>query len=274
MQEPPTLDASGALERFPSVGLAELPEDALMRRFDRKFLVKRTGLPGLVGSLPEGWRVLEESGERSVPYRTVYFDTPDLRLYRDHVQGRRHRYKVRIRHYGTGTDTGTTMLELKLKGHRGETIKQRWPVHPGTDDRVLDDGMIETLALALQEHYGWELPRTLTPVAFTHYTRTALVSASGDRLTIDEQLGVSSRSVTRTLGVHTAIVEAKTALQNGAVSRLMRHNSLPARRISKYAVALAATRPEVRGNRWLSSLRRLEALSSGGGLAPGATAGV
>ena len=68
-------------------------------------------------------RVLEIDGRRVFGYRSTYFDTPDLRLFRDHVQRRRRRYKCRTREY----DSGVRMFEVKLKGARGRTVKYRMP---------------------------------------------------------------------------------------------------------------------------------------------------
>ena len=78
----------------------------------------------LAAELRASHRVLEIDGRREFTYRTTYFDTPDLRVFRDHQQRRRRRYKARSREY---VDSGARMFEVKLKGARGRTVKHRMP---------------------------------------------------------------------------------------------------------------------------------------------------
>ena len=99
------------------IGLDEL--DELQDRVDAKYVLPVTALPALLDRLDH--RVLEIDGRRVFGYRSTYFDTPELRLFRDHVQQRRRRYKCRTREY----DTGLRMFEVKLKGPRGRTVKYR-----------------------------------------------------------------------------------------------------------------------------------------------------
>ena len=54
----------------------------------------------------------------------MYFDTPDLLSYRRPRCRRRRRFKVRMRSY---LDSGLHFLEVKTRGPRGTTVKQRIP---------------------------------------------------------------------------------------------------------------------------------------------------
>jgi hypothetical protein len=114
-----------AVAALPAASLAEVLErSALQARIDRKYLVPIERLAELAARLPATWAVLEIDGLRGFAYESVYFDTPDLLTYRQHLQGRRRRYKVRTRTY---LDSGDCMFEVKLKGRRDETVKARLP---------------------------------------------------------------------------------------------------------------------------------------------------
>jgi hypothetical protein len=80
----------------------------------------------------------------------VYFDTPSHQLYRQHVQRRRHRYKVRTRSY---LDSGECSFEAKLKSNRSETVKSRMPCSPADRGRLTGPAR-EFLGEQLRSAYG------------------------------------------------------------------------------------------------------------------------
>src|SRR5699024_6896972 len=125
------------LQRLTPITLDEINAQArLMTRVDRKYFLPRGLFIDLLAATREDFRVLEIDGKHRFEYRTAYFDTPDFRFYRDHVQERRHRFKVRTRTY---VDTGTCHLEVKSKGYRGQTVKERI-AHPLDSPLTLTDG--------------------------------------------------------------------------------------------------------------------------------------
>ena len=122
---------------------------------------------------------------RTFGYESVYFDTPQLSTYRAHVQRRRQRFKARTRTY---TDTGLCMFEVKVKGARGETVKQRVP-HPQQFRGELTEEALAHLARTLREAYHQDAPVGMQPTLVTTYRRTTFVTRSGDaRLTCDTGL--------------------------------------------------------------------------------------
>jgi hypothetical protein len=113
MPPSPTL----AAESFPAVGLAELETSAgLQDRVDSKYVISLADFATLAERLLGTHAVLEIDDRRAFRYRTTYFDTRELQIFRDHVQERRRRYKCRAREY---VDSGLCMFEVKLKGPRG-----------------------------------------------------------------------------------------------------------------------------------------------------------
>ena len=97
----------------------------MMTRVDRKYLLRAKDAEKLWEELPAGTRVLEIGGAVHHGYDTTYFDTGGLDCYLDAARKRRRRFKVRTRTY---CSTGASFLELKTKGPRGVTVKERIPI--------------------------------------------------------------------------------------------------------------------------------------------------
>ncbi|KHL11226.1 UNVERIFIED_CONTAM: hypothetical protein LK11_43530 [Mumia flava] len=229
----------------------------LLTRVDRKYVVELQRVPGLLAGLPEGARALEIDGERVFGYRSTYLDTPALDGYFAAGQGRRRRFKVRTRAY---LDTGTSWLEVKTRGSRGTTVKQRMP-HPDAETvPVSPDGHTFVDAALASGRINRVRPQELTPVLVTAYRRaTVLLPATASRVTIDVDLGWTSlrpRCPGELARPSLAIVETKTGSTPSEVDRLLwSHGHRPVR-ISKYAVGMAALDPTLPRLRWARTLRR------------------
>lgn len=218
----------------------------LQTRVDRKYLVPVQDCIRLGDELARCYRVLEIDGQRTFGYESVYFDTPELALYRHHLQGRRRRYKVRTRTY---LDTGHTMFEVKLKGLRGQTIKHRRP-HPPSDRRRVTDEAAAFLDQLLQGEYGDVAPE-LVPSVTTSYSRTTLVDlAAGARLTCDVDLVCSGPAGHRATPGNHVLVETKSDGGTGLADRVLHDLGVRPVGISKYCVGVALLHPRVPSNRW------------------------
>jgi hypothetical protein len=246
---------SPLLDDFPPIGLTELVALAdLQRRYDEKYVVHLDDLARVLERLGPSTRILEVAGRRLTPYDTQYLDTAELRSYRDHVQGRRRRYKLRVRRYG---DTGPAMLEVKLKGHRGSTIKHRRD-RAGREGDALDGEERAFVAAALSESYGWSSPTTLEPSARLRFRRATLVDAeAGERLTIDVGLTADVDGRRVEFDPCQAIVEVKSPVLRGPTRRRLLDLGLRPGRISKYGVAIAASHRDVPVAPWTRLLRTL-----------------
>ena len=110
---------------YPAVTLNEMDEYALLDRIDTKYLVRVDDLPELLSALTGSHAILETGSSRISEYRTLYFDTPALNFYFDHHNGKRPRYKIRMREY---QNTQDAFLEIKEKVHDLRTIKNRMPI--------------------------------------------------------------------------------------------------------------------------------------------------
>ncbi|NMD46344.1 MAG: VTC domain-containing protein, partial [Propionibacterium sp.] len=124
------------IDHLPALSLPELLADAeLLTRVDRKYLLRAPQASALLGGPDPRTRVLAIDGRRRFHYESVYFDTPGLLSYRQSAHGRRRRFKVRTRSY---LDSGQAFLEVKVRGDREITVKDRMAHDPAARDRLTD----------------------------------------------------------------------------------------------------------------------------------------
>ncbi|WP_171167335.1 polyphosphate polymerase domain-containing protein [Streptomyces sp. I05A-00742] len=261
---PPGPPAPHPLERTVGtarpVSLAEVNErSGLLTRFDRSYLVPTRVFAELVTLLtaphrPGGpYRVLTIDGLRAFRYHSVYYDTPGLRSFHEHRQGRRLRFKIRERVY---QDSGERQFEIKLKGARGDTVKHRRPLTG--HDTPLDPPYRAHLAATLRASYGIDAPDDLTPSLSTDYLRATLV-ADGERITCDAGLVCADLRTGATVRCSDGLVlvETKSAGHLTDADRVLHAHGVRPAVFTKYCGALAALRPALPGNRW----RRAAALA-------------
>ena len=242
-----------ALERFDGIALDDLVSEAgLMTRVDRKYIVPASDLAAVLDELPDATAALDIENARSFAYESVYFDTPDLLSFMMAARPRRRRFKVRTRSY---VDTGGTFLEIKTRGARGTTVKDRVPYDAST--ARLSDEAVEAVGEALVAISVDEArSEQLAPTLMTKYRRATLLAPDRiARTTIDTNLVWERPDGSGLALPHTAIVETKSPSSASMVDRLLwRHGHRPAA-ISKYATGLAACTPDIPRNKWARVLR-------------------
>ncbi|WEG08245.1 polyphosphate polymerase domain-containing protein [Microbacterium horticulturae] len=239
----------GLVAALPPIALDELnARAALLRRVDSKYFAPRAALAELLEAIPE-LRVLEIGGHRSFRYRTVYYDSAAFTHYREHVQGRRHRFKVRVRTY---CDSGDCMLEVKSKGYRGQTVKDRRPRGPRHPDALDADERAFVSSITGRD------AAVLRPVLETVYDRTTLC-AGDQRITLDTDLTCAAGD-RRGRGPDDVLVETKSPDGRTGLDRALVHAGVRPHSVSKYCVAAALLYPQLPRNRWHRTLQRSFAL--------------
>ncbi|WP_353807529.1 polyphosphate polymerase domain-containing protein [Agromyces sp. SYSU T00194] len=230
---------------------------ALQTRVDRKYVLGRDRLGEVLTGLDRDTRVLEIDGERRSRYESVYFDTPELTSYLLAARGRRRRFKIRTRHY---VDVGTSFLEVKTRGGRSLTVKDRIE-YDGVDTETLSPEGAAYAASVFAE-VGIDAPgRPFAPVLTTAYRRTTLLLADGaSRATVDVDLawidhGGHEHFARRLELPDAVIVETKSAGQASELDRLLWARGHRPTSISKFGTGLAALRPGLPRNKWSRVLR-------------------
>jgi hypothetical protein len=249
------IGVAALLDRLPPIGLEELTARAsLQTRVDRKYVVPVAQLGSVLADLGPQTMALEIDGSRAARYASVYFDTTDLSSYHAAAQRRRRRFKVRTRSY---LDSAQCFLEVKTRGGRSLTVKDRIEHPAAAPDRLTTDGR-DYIDAALTES-GIESvdPKGLLAMLTTSYTRTTLfLPFPESRATVDLDLAWTDGGGTtiRTPGL--AVVETKSGSTPSAVDHILwRHGHRPSN-ISKYGVGMAAMRPELPQNKWRRVLDR------------------
>ncbi|WP_086572848.1 polyphosphate polymerase domain-containing protein [Streptomyces alboverticillatus] len=249
-------EAAGAAR---PIGLEEVTARAeLLTRFDRSYLVPADTFVRVMARLtdphrPGGpFRALTIDDHRAFGYHSVYYDTPALRSFHDHRQGRRLRFKIRERVY---QESGERQFEIKLKGRRGDTVKRRRPLTGA--DAPLDDPCQAFLAATLREAYGIEAPEALTPSLSTDYRRATFV-ADGERVTCDAGLLCTDLRTGRTVRCDDGLVlvETKSAGHLTETDLLLNDHGVRPAVFTKYCGAYAALRPALPANRWRRAAHR------------------
>jgi hypothetical protein len=212
---------------------AQLAADCeLLQRLDTKFRIAPERVPALLEMLQATHGVLAAGDRLVARYATRYFDTRDLRFYRDHLRGRRPRYKVRLRHY---LDRRLSFLEIKRKARNDRTEKERFARPFGNE--VLSAEDMRAIAGCMAENPGW-----LSLHALVDCERISLVALQDrERITID--LGVCCRAPGETGAMlPMALVEVKRARIDRRVPSFTALRATGARELgfSKYVHAMQA----------------------------------
>jgi hypothetical protein len=251
-----TRPALASLAVLPPVGLDELVDRAaLQTRTDRKYVLPAAAVEQVLTALAaaEDVRALDIGGRREFGYGSLYYDTDDLVSYHLAAQDRRRRFKVRRRSY---LDTGASFVEVKTRGVRGATVKERTEDGDPGDERTAPwAGFVDDVLR--RAGIDGVRGRDLRPVLRTAYRRSTLyLPATASRVTVDTHLTWSLPGAGSLALDGAVIVETKCAGGASAADRcLWRHGHRPSR-ISKYGTGLAALRTDLPGNRWRPVLRR------------------
>ncbi|TDC61772.1 polyphosphate polymerase domain-containing protein [Actinomadura sp. GC306] len=251
-----TTDGASALGRLtgalPPISLAEVLDRAeLQTRVDRKYLVPAAVCEAVLPRLGGEYAALDIGGLRRFRYSSTYFDTPDLLTFRQHRQGRRHRFKIRTRAY---LDSRECTFEVKLAGARDVTDKRRMPYD--IDRRGELDGTARRFLEDVLTAYRMNPPATVVPAVTTTYLRSTLVQRSGQgRVTMDADLTCTRTGAAVSADQGMVLVESKSERADAPVDRILHDHGVRPVKISKYCVAVAVLHPRMRANPWHPAMR-------------------
>ncbi len=214
-------------------------------RYEYKMTADKQMLPDVLALIRQHSAMFRLQYENRI-VNNIYFDTPNLSSYIDHIGGAAHREKKRIRWYGTPKSViENPVLERKIKyGFVGEKLSEPlkpltldiegpWPIPAKANLKTKNN----------QEAIHWRL-RAMIPIVAIRYERYYFVSADYQyRITVDTELEyfglLTKAQESRSLSNAPLIIEIKYD-QNYADHAMDITNELPFRidRFSKYIFAL------------------------------------
>lgn len=239
------------LNTFESVSLQDLDAVKLQNRIDTKYMLTIQELEKVLHEIQKNQKVLEIDNTRLFTYKTVYFDTPDFRFYKDHHNGCINRVKVRCREY---VDSHLVMYEIKRKLFGTRTDKQRkviaqLPEQISQEDYALI-GYKRLNAQPVEKKMTNEFRRiTLTNKEFT------------ERITIDLDIRLSNEHETIHLP-EIAVIEVKQGKTDvfSHTIQVLKKFGIRESSFSKYAIGTALLEKTLKHNAFKPILLKIEKL--------------
>ena len=240
------------LAGYDSISLKEMDAVKLMNRVDTKYMFHIDQLSEILNELQNDFRVLEINKTRLGRYETLYFDTEEYRLYLDHHNGKKNRFKIRKRRY---LETGLSFFEIKRRNNKGRTLKERISQKESPE-------MISGKSAALLQEFTALSPEMIRPALWILFSRITLVNKQMTlRLTIDVglhfRLGTKQKSYPELV-----IAELKQDFTaKSPFSEIMHKYHIQDTSISKYCLGIISLNEHIKHNNFKSKLFRLKKLT-------------
>lgn len=240
-----TLDET--LNKLQPIQLSQMDEVKLMRRTETKFVLDSERLPEIINSLADTYRVLEIDGVKRNPYNTRYFDTPDLKFYHQHHNGKLNRQKVRIRTY---VNTDLSFIEIKSKNNRGKTIKKRAKLDNASGE------LTKSTMKFIAKHVDVDTNELKFSI-WNAYSRITLVDLkSKERVTIDLDLNFDDHKKKAQVGeIIIAEVKQEKYNVNSPFIQKMRELHIRPMSMSKYCIGSVLLKDWIKSNAFKGGLK-------------------
>jgi len=237
------------IAEFDPISLEEMDNVKLQDRVDTKYVLGAAELDDVLKAMLPDYRLLEVKGVRGTNYRSLYFDTPDLKHYQDHHNKRTFRVKVRFREY---VGSGLSYLEVKRKTGTGRTDKARMKV----------SGIPEMLD-AVQTQFVTKASNSdeaLQPSIWNSFMRYTFVNKhTPERLTMDVDLRYSDADTEKQLGpIVVAELKQSRADRTSPFVRIMRSRGIQPSGMSKYCIGVLMLGKNVKYNAFKPVLLMLD----------------
>ncbi|MBI2257602.1 MAG: polyphosphate polymerase domain-containing protein [Flavobacteriia bacterium] len=217
------------LNEFNPISLEQMDNVALMDRVDTKFIFNQITLSEILNDLKEDYSVLEINQIRAFQYHSLYFDTPDFKLFYNHHRGKTSRFKFRFRSY---IESKLTFFEVKYKDNKGRTKKSR--IKENHSEYLLN----ENTNIFLNEKSTFK-NIDIEEKIWVNYKRITLVNnTENERVTIDMDIEFLNQNETFKLE-NIVLAEVKQDKQiNSVFKRIMHKKHIRPGSISKYCLGI------------------------------------
>lgn len=219
------------LASYTPIDLASLARVGLLNRIDTKFVLHAEQVAELLREIEPNYYSLEIENKRAFAYETLYFDTDDFQLYKQHHNGKLNRLKVRFRRYA---DSDSCFFEVKQKVKGGtRTDKKRVAVA-----KINTELSVQERALVFQQEVD---NSRLNPKLWVYFTRITLVSCDfRERLTLDMDIRFDNNRREKSYP-ELVVVEIKSEKLhfNSPIIKALKARHLEPISFSKYSVGIA-----------------------------------
>lgn len=238
---------------FESIQLEDLQKVQLLNRVDTKYIFHHSDLDGILFDLKEEYYVLEINGKKLHTYETLYFDTPDLLLYKFHHNGKVNRLKVRYRRYA---DTGLTFFEVKYKVKGSRTDKIRL-----NKADIFED--LGTEEQDLIRHYQVD-PACLQKRLWVYFVRITIAKKDySERATLDVGLRFKNGDIDASYeDICVAEIKQNKTSFSSPLIKALKSRHLEKSGFSKYSMGIAATE-NVKSNRFKPNFIKIDKIRNG-----------
>jgi len=247
-----------SLNKLAPISLKEMDRVKLQNRTDTKFVFNADILPLILTEIVPYYSILEIKEKRTNSYKTLYYDTVDLRSYIQHHNGKASRIKVRFRKY---IESELNYLEVKFKNNKSRTIKAR------TKTNDIETELSDFSKQFVKDNsYSFFDDKKIIPVLWNSFTRLTLVhKTDNERLTIDLNLEFKTFADNREVNIpHIIIAEVKQekASSNSDFIKAIRKHHIRQSSMSKYCVGTALLYKDLKQNNFKERLLKINKLKN------------
>lgn len=235
---------------FVPIALKGMEQVKLMNRTDTKYWFHSSKLPSLLKEIQDQYYILTIGNENLLAYTSVYYDTPDNRMFSAHHNGKLNRFKIRRRSY---VSSGISFLEVKFKNNKGRTIKKRISTDFSYDAFTIDEGNFLNSITPFTTDI-------LNPSLENNFKRITLVNKNmSERCTIDLNLQYKLDEKQMELD-NLVIVEIKSEGHgaNSPLALALRNNRIKTAGFSKYCIGRTLIDSRLKRNSFKPKIRQLE----------------
>lgn len=244
------------LQQFQIITLEDMNVVKLMNRIDTKYLMTKKQLYQLLSRLKNDYFVQSINNEFLAPYRTLYFDTPNVDMYLVHHNRKLNRQKLRTRCY---LNSGLMFCEIKNKLNTGRTQKLRIPINENIFENIHADKQVEDFVIENLKYDSFQM----IPQLENNFQRITLVNNDKtERITIDGDIKFMNHVTEKSDSISDLVIlELK---QNGfgysKIKETLLDMRIKPKKISKYCLGTVLTNPNVKNNRFKIKIRYINNL--------------
>lgn len=248
-------ELTSLVEGFKIMRLEDMKQIAFNERIDIKYFFSVKLLPQLISGIQNDYKILKVEDTIIQPYKTVYYDTPGLKLYLDHHNGKMNRYKIRKRLY---IANNISFSEIKFKSNKGITFKKRISSDQNLEDLNQDDRSFF--------NKNSNVPANeLFPQATNYFYRITLISNSEkERITMDFNLRLERHGREANLGkLVIAEVKKQRNEPTSPIENRLQALGVRSSSFSKYSTAIAMIESHIKNNNFKVKIREYNKVNHG-----------